>query len=266
MLTDGLRLSPNQGGRWSRPPALVHTRRRSGRQRDQRVPPPLDHGRPGLATRTLWKAQPVLLGGGTVSSPGMVRSRRVDRMAELLEPRHFDRDFIEEAGTALPRCLTDEGHGGAVDGHLPPDIGARLLCRTLEQFAASADQIGSARPKAQRQADAIADISDASLDGQTSGASPPSRSWPTPNGSTAKWRPVGRHRDAGQADQLRHGHLPGAASQLVVTPTAVASDKSPWQSGCSRVSPPAQRAALRIRDGRCVHQGCRKARCHAHTT
>lgn len=267
MLTDGLRLSPGQGQAMVQTARALHST--FGTTRDALADGEISSAHATAITRAARKlpsdvveeAQPVLLEVARVGSPSMVRAT-VDRMAELLEPEHFDRDIEKERERRYLDVSQTKDGWWAVDGHLPPDIGARLSA-ALEQFAASADPSDLRTPK-QRRADAIADISDASLDGQTSGISTVTivADAERLDGSGARWddtgMPVGLTNFAMATCQSRIQLVVADRSGIGWRPLAVGM--------LTRFATPAQRAALRIRDGRCVHRGCTRkpSRCHAH--
>ena len=267
MLTDGLRLAPGQGQ------AMVNTARALhstfGKTREALADGEISSAHATAITRAgrklpsdvLEEAEPVLLEVARVGSPTMVRGA-VDRMAELLEPEHFDHDLEKERERRYLDVSQTKDGWWAVDGHLPPDIGARLSS-ALEQFAATTD-LHDIRTAKQRRADAIGEISDASLAGQTAGVSTVTivADADQLDGSGAQWDdtglPVGLTNFAMAVCQSR--------IQLVVADRSGVGWKPLAVGMLTRFATPAQRAALRIRDGRCVYRGCtRKAnRCHAH--
>ena len=267
MLTDGLRLSPGQGQ------AMVHTARalHSTFEQTQQA---LADGQISTAHATaitraarklpsdvLEEAEPVLLEVAEVGSPTMVRAA-VDRMAELLEPEHFNHDIEKERERRYLDVSQTKDGWWAIDGHVPHEIGARLAA-ALEQFAGCTDPT-DLRTAKQRRADAIAEIADAATDGQTSGISTLSIVADAEHldGTGAQWddtgMPVGLTNFAMAVCQSR--------IQLVVADRSGIGWKPLAVGMLTRFATPAQRAALRIRDGRCVCRGCTRkpSRCHAH--
>lgn len=267
MLTDGLRLSPGQGQ------AMVHTARdlhsTFGATREALAEGHISAAHASAITRAARKlpskvlasAEPVLLEVAGTGSPSMVRAA-VDQMAELLEPERVDRDLEKERQRRYLDVSRTKDDWWAVDGHLPPDIGARLSA-ALEEFAASTGPT-DLRTAKQRRADAIADIADASLDGQTAGISALTIVADAEHldGTGAQWdstgMPVGLTTFAMAACQSR--------IQLVVAERDGIGWKPLAVGMLTRFATPAQRAALRIRDGACIYRGCSRkpSRCHAH--
>ena len=209
----------------------------------------------------LAEAEPLLLEVAAAGSPAMVRAA-VDRMAELLEPEQHDQQDQEIRKRRYLNVSQTLDGWWAVDGHLPQEVGQRLNA-ALEEFATPADPADT-RTAPQRRADAIADIADASLDGETTGV--------TAVTITADAEHLDRvgatFDDTGMPVGLSTYDVAVCQSRL----TLVISQRtgirwSPLAVGrLNRFATPAQRAALHQRDHGCVYRGCTRParRCHAH--
>ena len=172
MLTDALRLAPGQGQSMLKTARLLATTFPATAQalEEGLISYPhaaaITRANAKLPADRLADAEPLLLQVAAAGSAAMVRAA-VDHMAELLEPEHHDQqDQDTRARRYLNVSATLDGWW-AVDGHLPPEIGQRLSA-ALEDFAAPADPTDP-RTAPQRRADAIAEIADAAVDGQTTG-------------------------------------------------------------------------------------------------
>ena len=214
-----------------------------------------------LPTDRLEAAEPVLLQIALVSSPAMVRGA-VDRMAEMLEPDEHDKELHDEYERRnFDLSLTLDGWW-AVDGHLPPQVGARLSA-ALEQFAERCDD-DDRRTSSQRRADAVEQIAEAALEGQVSGISSVLivADAARMDGRGALWDvnglPVGTSAFDLAVCQSQLTLVVAQRSGLVWKPLSVGMS--------SRFASPAQRVALAVRDQGCGYRGCTRAarRCHAH--
>lgn len=267
MLTDALRMNPGRGQ------AMTH-HARALPEKFPRVWQALVSGEISVAHAVAIRraekklpadrveaAEPVLLQIARVGSPAMVRGA-VDRMAELLQPEEHDeqvRDEFDRRNFGV--SLTLDGWW-AVDGHLPPQTGARLAA-AIEQFASPGDD-DDRRTSSQRRADAVEQLADAALGGQTAGVSSVVIVADAAHldGRGARWDVTGLPVGASEFD------LAVCQSQL----TLVVAQRSgvgwkPLAVGMgSRFATPAQRAALAVRDQGCVYRGCSRParRCHAH--
>jgi Domain of unknown function (DUF222)/HNH endonuclease len=267
MLTDGLRLTPGQGQ------AMVRTARE--------LPPTFPavwealragdisvahaaavcRARKKVPADHLEAAEPLLLDVARVGSPSMVRAA-VDRIADLLDPQEHD-DDLQDAFARRNLSVSETLDGWwAVDGHLPPEIGARLSA-ALEEFAAPLG-LADTRTAEQRRADAIGEIADAAVDGETTGLSSVVivADADRMDGVGAMWDasglPVGLTTFDMAVCQCTVRLVVATASGIGWKPIAVGM--------AARFATPAQRAALTVRDRGCVFRGCTRPprRCHAH--
>lgn len=267
MLTDGLRLPPGQGQ------AMVKTARllasdfpaTAAALEEGRISYPhavaITRAKAKLPADRLAEAEPLLLEVAAAGSPAMVRAA-VDRMAELLDPEQHDQEDQDlRARRYLNVSQTMDGWW-AVDGHLPPEVGQRLSA-ALEEFAAPADPTDP-RTAPQRRADAIADIADASLDGDAAGI--------TAVTITADAAHLDGHGatfdDAGMPVGLSTYDLAVCQARLTLVISKRSGIRwSPLAVGrINRFATGAQRMALNRRDSGCIYRGCTRParRCHAH--
>ncbi len=267
MLTDALRLSPGQGQAIVKVSRTLHTTFTA--TRDALAAGEISWAHASAIARAarklprsrLAEAQPLLLEVAREGSAAMVRAA-VDRMAELLDPEHEDerlRDEYERRYLDVSRTLDG---WWAVDGHLPPDVGQRLSA-AIEQFAAPTAP-DDTRTAKQRQADAVGEMADAALDGQTSGVAAVSVTVDAErmDGAGATWDPLGLPTGRSAFDLA----VCQSRLTLVVAEKAGIGWKPLAVGMLSRFATPAQRAALAVRDGGCVYRGCTRParRTHAH--
>jgi hypothetical protein len=267
MLTDGLRLAPGQGQ------SMLKTARLLG-QDFPATAEALEQGlisyphavaitraKSKLPEQRLGEAEPLLLEVAAAGSPAMVRAA-VDRMAELLEPEEHDREDQDARQRRYLNVSQTLDGWWAVDGHLPPEVGQRLST-ALEKFAGPADRT-DLRTATQRRADAIEEIADAALDGQSAGITSVTITADADHldGLGATWD------DTGMPVGLRAYDLAVCQSRLTLVVSRRAGIVwSPLAVGrLNRYATSAQRAALNRRDGRCIYRGCTRParRCHAH--
>jgi len=267
MLTDALRLAPGQGQAMRTTARLLDTTFPTTAQA-------LAHGlisyphaaaitraKSKLPADRLAEAEPVLLEVALAGSAAMVRAA-VDRMAELLEPEHHDQqDQDLRTRRYLNVSQTLDGWW-AVDGHLPPETGQRLSA-ALEDFAIPADPTDT-RTAPQRRADAIAEIADAAVDGQTTGITAV-----TITADADHLHGLGATFDAtGMPVGLTTYDLAVCQSRLtlVISQRAGIGWKPLAVGRLTRYATGAQRAALHRRDRGCIYRGCARParRCHAH--
>ncbi len=267
MLTDELHLAPGQGQAMLKTARALATASRPPPKPFKKVQISYPHA--AAITRAARKlpadrlpaAEPVLLEIAAAGSAAMVRAA-IDRMAELLEPEHHDQqDQDLRAHRYLNVSATLDGWW-AVDGHLPPEIGQRLNA-ALEEFAAPADPTDT-RTAPQRRADAIAEIADAAVDGQTTGITAV-----TITADAEHLNGIGAtFDDTGMPVGLSTYDLAVCQTRLtLVISEHTAIRWSPLAVGrLNRFATPAQRAALHHRDGGCIYRGCTRParRCHAH--
>ena len=267
MLTDGLRLAPGQGQSMLKTARLLASTFPATTQalEDGLISYPhaaaITRAHAKLPADRLADAEPLLLQVAAAGSAAMVRAA-VDHMAELLEPEHHDQqDQDTRARRYLNVSATLDGWW-AVDGHLPPEIGQRLSA-ALEDFAAPADPTDP-RTAPQRRADAIAEIADAAVDGQTTGITAVTITADAEHldGVGATWD------DNGIPVGLRTYDLAVCQSRLtLVVAERAGIGWNPLAVGrLNRYATGAQRAALHRRDHRCIYRGCTRParRCHAH--
>ena len=267
MLTDELRLAPGQGQAMLKTARLLASTFPATAQalQDGQISYPhaaaITRAARKLPADRLPAAEPVLLEIAAAGSAAMVRAA-IDRMAELLEPEHHDQhDQDLRAHRYLNVSATLDGWW-AVDGHLPPEIGQRLNA-ALEEFAAPADPTDT-RTAPQRRADAIAEIADAAVDGQTTGITAVTITADADhlNGIGATFddtgMPVGLSTYDLAVCQTRLTLVISEHTDIRWSPLAV--------GRLNRFATPAQRAALHHRDGGCIYRGCTRParRCHAH--
>ena len=267
MLTDELHLAPGQGqGMLKTARLLASTFPATAQALEEGVisyphAAAIARAKAKLPADRLADAEPLLLEVAASGSAAMVRAA-VDRMAELLEPEHHDQcDQDIRQRRYLNVSQTLDGWW-AVDGHLPPEVGQRLNA-ALEEFAAPADP-ADRRTAPQRRADAIADIADASLDGQTTGITAVTITADADHldGVGATWdgsgMPVGLSTYDLAVCQSRLTLVVSQRAGIGWSPLAV--------GRLNRFATPAQRAALHRRDGHCIYRGCTRPsrRCHAH--
>lgn len=267
MLTDELRLAPGQGQGMLKTARLLASTFPATAQalENGQISYPhavaITRAKAKLPAHRLAEAEPVLLEVAAAGSAAMVRAA-IDRMAELLEPEHHDQqDQDLREHRYLNVSATLDGWW-AVDGHLPPEIGQRLNA-ALEEFAAPADPTDRRTPL-QRRADAIADIADAAVDGQTTGITAV-----TITAGADHLDGVGAtFDDTGMPVGLSTYDLAVCQSRLTLVISQRAGITwSPLAVGrLNRYATPAQRAALHRRDGGCIYRGCTRPprRCHAH--
>ena len=267
MLTDGLRLAPGQGQGMTKTARLLATvftttaEALASGHISYAHAVAITRAHAKLPGERLADAEPLLLEVAAAGSAAMVRAA-VDRMAELLEPEHYDDDDQDTRQRRYLNVSATMDGWWAVDGHLPPEVGQRLNA-ALEEFATPADP-GDRRTPAQRRADAIADIADAALDGQTSGINAVTITADADHldGPGATWdasgMPVGVRNYSLAACQSRLTLVISERSGISWKPLAV--------GRLARFATPAQRAALQRRDGGCIYRGCTRParRCHAH--
>lgn len=267
MLTDCLRMAPGQGQSMLKAARLLHSTFPATAQAlaEGRISYPhavaITRAKAKLPDDRLPEAEPLLLEVAHHGSAATVRAA-VDRMAELLEPEHYDQhDQDTRQRRYLNLSETTDGWW-ALDGHLPPEIGQRLSA-ALEAFAAPTDPIDLRTP-GQRRADAIEHIADAAVDGETTGITAVTITIDADHldGKGA------RFDNTGMPVGLRTYDI--AACQSRLTLIAVQRNGAMWKplavGMLSRFATPAQRAALRIRDAGCIYHGCTRPprRCHAH--
>jgi hypothetical protein len=267
MLTDGLRLPGGQGQSMLQTARLLDsTFPRTAEALEQGLisyphAVAITRAAAKLPADRLAEADPLLLDVAVAGSAGAVRAA-VDRMAELLDPEHYDQDDQDvRQRRHLDVSQTLDGWW-AVDGHLPPEAGQRLSA-ALEEFAAPADPTDTRTP-GQRRADAIADIADAALTGHTTGITAVTLTADADHldGHGATWdtsgMPVGRSTYDLAVCQSRLTLVVSQRAGIGWSPLAV--------GRLHRHATPAQRAALHHPDRCCVHRGCTRParRCHAH--
>ena len=267
MLTDGLRLSGGQGQSMLRTARVLEREFPSTLEalEQGRISYPhaaaIARAHQKLPEEELPKAEKILLEVAEAGSPGMVRAA-VDRMAELLDPNGYDQEDQDvRARRYLHVSQTLDGWW-AVDGHLPPEVGARLTA-ALADFAVRVDA-DDMRTAAQRRADAIAEIADAAVDGTTTGITAVTITADAEHldGVAATFDPTGMPVGLSTYDL--------AVCQSRLTLVVSQKDGIGWKplavGRLTRFATPAQRAALHRRDGGCAYRGCTRPsrRCHAH--
>jgi hypothetical protein len=192
--------------------------------------------------------------------------RLIDRVIDQYDPAARDREREDEREGRYVSFSETLGGWWRLDGRLDPAIGQKLKV-ALDIFSERSGELDPRSPK-QRRCDALGEIADRAL-GQVD----------RPSGSSAVTILV-------TPDQLRDGDgvcwpesmlmsrqdlaihsCTAQVSYVVGFPTDVPPRWEPLAVGMSqRYATPAQRRALAVRDGGCVHPGCtvRPERCIAH--
>jgi hypothetical protein len=192
--------------------------------------------------------------------------RLIETVIDQYDPTSYDREREDEREGRYVSFSETLGGWWRIDGRLDPATGQKLKA-ALEVFSERSGEDDPRSPK-QRRCDALGEIADRAL-GQVD----------RPSGSSAVTILV-------TPDQLRDGDGVGwpysmlmsrqdlaihsCAAQVAYVvgfPTDVAPRWEPLAVGMSqRYATPAQRRALAVRDGGCVHPGCtvRPERCLAH--
>jgi hypothetical protein len=267
MLTDGLRLAPGQGQSMLTTARLLESTFPQAAEALARGLISYPHAvaitraTAKLPADRLPEAEPLLLEVALAGPAAAVRAA-VDRMAEQLEPEHYDQEDQDIRQRRYLNVSQTLDRWWAVDGHLPPEVGQRLSA-VLEDFAAPADPTDR-RTAGQRRADAIAEVADAAADGRVTGITAVTITADADHldGFGATWD------TSGMPVGLSTYDLAVCQSRL----TLVISERagigwSPLAVGrLNRYATTAQRAALHRRDRGCVYRGCTRParRCHAH--